>query len=108
MTANTARRLRTAIMIMLVCVPVSLSYEFIDTGKMSFIGVIIGIVLAMPLALLEESGLDERMRLLPFSVAILMKSFVYIGSLFAVFLSVGLVAGLPAGSDNGRLLGVSQ
>ncbi len=81
MTANTARRFRTAIMIMMVCIPVSLGYEFIDSvidedveGKISFVGLAIGIVLAMPLALLEESKFDERMRRLPFLVAVFAKS----------------------------------
>ena len=68
-------------MIMMVCIPVSLSYEFIESGVISFIGLAIGIALAMPLALLEESTFDERMRRLPFSVAVLAKSLTYIGSL---------------------------
>ena len=97
MTANTARRLRTAILIMMVCIPVSLSYEFIDTGIVSVIGLVIGIVLAMPLALLEESKFDERMRRLPFSVAVLAKSLTYVGSLVVVFQSVGLIVGLMEG-----------
>jgi len=97
MTTNTARRLRTALKIMMVCVPVSLSYEFLDTGKVSVIGLVIGVVLAMPLALLEESTFDERMRHLPFSVAMLAKSVTYIGSLVVVFSSVGLVFGLLQG-----------
>ena len=97
MTANTARRFRTAIMIMMVCIPVSLSYEFIDTGIVSVIGLVIGIVLAMPLALLEESKFDERMRRLPFSVAVLVKSLTYIGCLVVVFQSIGFTIGLMAG-----------
>ena len=104
MTANTARRLRAAIIIMMVCVPVALSYEFIDSvidedieGKISFIGLAIGIVLAMPLILLEESRFDERMRRLPFSVALLAKSFVYIGSLLVVFQLAGLFFGTLQG-----------
>ncbi len=97
MTANTARRLRTAILIMMVCIPVSLSYEFIDTGIVSVIGLVIGIGLAMPLALLEESKFDERMRRLPFSVAVLAKSLTYVGSLVVVFQSVGLIVGLMEG-----------
>ncbi len=97
MTANTARRLRTAILIMMVCIPVSLSYEFIDTGIVSVIGLVIGIALAMPLALLEESKFDERMRRLPFSVAVLAKSLTYIGCLVVVFQSIGLTYGLMAG-----------
>ena len=97
MTANTARRLRTAIMILMVCIPVALSYELIDTGVISFIGLVIGIALAMPLALLEESKFDERMRRLPFSVAVLVKSLTYIGCLVVVFQSVGLIFGLMEG-----------
>ena len=104
MTANTARRLRSAIIIMMVCVTVSLCYEFIESvlaegleGKISVVGLAIGIALAMPLALLEESTFDERMRRLPFSVAILAKSLTYIGSLFAVFLSASLFFGFRQG-----------
>ena len=90
---------------MMVCVPVSLCYEFIDSaffgeeleGKISVIGLAIGIALAMPLALLEESTFDERMRRLPFSVAIVAKSLTYIASLFAVFLSASLFFGLKQG-----------
>ncbi len=104
MTANTARRFRTAIIIMMVCVPVSLTYEFIESvidedveGKISFVGLAIGIVLAMPLALLEESEFDERIRRLPFLVAVFAKSLTYIGSLVVVFQSVGLIVGLMEG-----------
>jgi adenylate cyclase len=97
MTANTARRFRTSIMIMMVCIPVALSYEFISDRRISVIGLVIGIVLAMPLALLEESTFDKRMRRLPFSVALLAKTFTYIGSLILVFSSVGLVFGLLEG-----------
>ena len=86
MHGNTRRRLRTALLLMLVCVPVALCYEFIDStlsedveGKISFVGLIIGIVLALPLALFEESRFDERMRRLPFAVAVIVKSLVFNG-----------------------------
>jgi adenylate cyclase len=89
---------------MMVCIPVALGYEFIESAiddeseaKISLIGLAIGIVLAMPLALLEESKFDERMRRLPFLVAVLVKSLVYIGSLALVFQSLGLVFGLMEG-----------
>ena len=84
-------------MILMVCIPVALSYELIDTGVISFIGLVIGIALAMPLALLEDSKFDERMRRLPFSVAVLVKSLTYIGCLVVVFQSVGLIFGLMEG-----------
>ena len=82
---------------MMVCIPVALGYEFISDRRISVIGLVIGIVLAMPLALLEESTFDKRMRQLPFSVAMLAKSLTYIGSLFAVFMSLSLVFGLLQG-----------
>ncbi len=104
MPVNTRRRIRTALLLMLVCIPVALSYEFLDSvladdtsGKVSFAGVLIGVVLALPLAVLEESRFDERMRRLPFSVAVLVKSFVYVGSILAVFLLTGLLGGLSQG-----------
>lgn len=104
MTANTTRRLRTAIILMMVCIPVSLCYEFIDSlldeeleGRISFVGVFIGIALAMPLAILEESSFEERLRRLPFSVAVLAKSLTYVASLLAVFMFTGLVVGLLQG-----------
>ncbi len=93
MSANTTRRLRTAIAIMTVCIPVSLLFEFVADGRVSIAGLVIGMVLATPLALLEESAFDERVRRLPFSVAILAKVFTYLGSLFGVFLLVGFIFG---------------
>lgn len=94
MTANTSRRFRTAFMIMMVCIPVAFAYEFISDGGITVVRLVIGIALAMPLALLEESTFDKRIRRLPFSGTILAKSLTYIRSLFAVFISASLVFGL--------------
>jgi adenylate cyclase len=78
-------------------VSVSLLYELIDTRAVSSIGVLIGIALALPLILLEESGFDRRMRRLPFSAALIKRTLTYLGSLAAVFMSVGFVVGYSQG-----------
>ncbi len=103
MTPNTTRRLRTAVLLTTICVVVSLCYEFVEStltenvGRISLVGVFIGIVLAIPLAILEDSSFDDRMRRLPFSVAILTKSLTYAVSVLAVFLSTGLFVGILQG-----------
>lgn len=97
MATSMTRRLKSGLLIMVVCVPVALLYEYLDTRVVSPVGVLIGVLLAMPLAILEESTFDERMQRLPFSLAILTKSLVYIASLFAVFALTGLVVGLLQG-----------
>jgi len=78
---------------MAVCVPVSLLFELSVDGRVSFPGLVIGLVLATPLALLEESAFDERVRRLPLSVAILTKVLKFVGSVLGVFLLVGFVFG---------------
>lgn len=89
---------------MAVCIPVSLLYEFLDSrvtsgppGHVSIVGVIVGVAIAIPIALLEESHFDEWTRRLPFSVAILLKSMTYIVCLAAVFMFVGLMVGFVQG-----------
>jgi adenylate cyclase len=77
----------------MVCVPVALTYELLDTGAISIVGVAIGIALAMPLVLLEESDFDRLMKRLPFSTALLATALTYLVSLAAVFMSAGLLIG---------------
>jgi adenylate cyclase len=88
----------------LVCVPVALVYDLLDSalradddGLQPVVAIIVGIAIAMPLALLEESQFDEWTRRLPFSAAIAVKSLTYVGSLLAVFMSMGLAFGLAEG-----------
>jgi adenylate cyclase len=97
MTPHTEWRLRSAARVATSCVVVSLIYETIDNGSMSIVGVYVGIALAMPLLLLEESGFDRRMRRLPFAVALLARSLSYLGSVALVFLSVALGSGYLEG-----------
>ena len=99
MATSRRRRLRTALWLILVCVPVALGYEYVSwyldlgVGHVSWVGAFIGVVIALPLAVLEESGFDERMRRLPFTVAIVTKAVVYIASLLVAFMSAGLLIG---------------
>lgn len=97
MTRQTTRRIKTAAAITMVCVPVALTYEWIDTRGISVTGVVVGIALALPLILLEETGLDRRLRRLPFSAALLAKALIYVGSLAGVFMTVSLIGGYLEG-----------
>lgn len=62
MTRQTTRRIKKAAEITTVCVPVALTYELLDTGSVSIIGIAIGVALAVPLVALEESGFDRRLK----------------------------------------------
>jgi adenylate cyclase len=89
------------------CVAVALTYQAIDSGEVSGVGIAVGIALAMPLVLLEESGLDRRMRRHPFSVALVVRALVYLASLAAAFMTVSFIDGLSRGltlSDYGEFL----
>ena len=97
MTRRTTRRIKTTAKIMMACVPVALTYELLDAGVISIIGVVIGVALAVPLVVLEESGFDRRMKRLSFSVALLTTALTYVASLAAVFMSVSLVVGYLLG-----------
>jgi adenylate cyclase len=97
MTRHTQRRIKTAARMMMVCVPVALTYELIDSGVISGVGLAIGIALAMPLVLLEESGFDRRIERLPFSTALVAKALAYVASLAAVFMCASFVVGYSKG-----------
>src|SRR5512134_3128717 len=87
MTRHTTRRIKTAAEITMVCVPVALTYELLDTGGVSVIGMAIGVAMAVPLVALEESGFDRRMKRLSFSRSLLARALTYVGCLAAVFMT---------------------
>ena len=97
MTRQNTRRIKTATLIVMVCVPVAMAYEWIDSGVVSGVGVAIGVALAMPLIVLEESGFDRRLRRLPFSTALIAKALTLIGSVAGVFMATSLVQGYLTG-----------
>jgi len=97
MRRHTAWRLKSAGRVAVACVAVSYVYEAIDTRAVSFAGLYVGLGLAMPLVLLEESGFDRRMRRLPFVAALIARTVTYLAALAAAFLTAAFVSGLMRG-----------
>jgi adenylate cyclase len=97
MTRHTKWRVESAARVTVSCVAVSMVYELVDTSAVSFAALYVGVGLAMPLILLEETGFDRRMRRLSFTAALLARTLTYLGSIAAVFMSVGFVAGYLEG-----------
>jgi adenylate cyclase len=100
MSGSATRKVKSAVAIMMVTVPVSILYDYLDlepNTEMTYVSIIIGVFLAAPLVLFDGSAFDEWMRRQPFSVALFARVFSYTASLFVVFTSVGLVVGLIQG-----------
>jgi adenylate cyclase len=93
MTPHTEWRVKSGARVIASCVAVSIVYELIDTGGVSLTAAYVGIGLAMPLILLEESDFDRRLRGFPFTVALLARTLAYLASIAAVFMAVGFVTG---------------
>ena len=108
MTPRTARRLSSTFWITIVCAGYGTTYDLVmtiyETGAIGppVFGVSIGVGLGISLALLEHSSFAERMARLPFTVALLAKTTVYVLVLTTLLVSFGLVFGTMAinsGSD---------
>jgi adenylate cyclase len=97
MKRHTKWRLESAARVAVACIAVSYVYEAIDNGAVSFAGLYVGLGVAMPLVLLEESGFDRRMRRLPFSVALIARALTYLVALATAFLTAAFVNGLIRG-----------
>ncbi len=101
MSKNTVRKLKTAAAIMAVTLPISMTWEFVDSGRLSLIGVFVGALLPLPLVVLEGSSLDTWIRRLPFSHFLLARALAYTFGLFVVFQAwvgaLGIIRGRPAG-----------
>lgn len=99
MRRHTKWRLESAARIAVTCVAVSYVYEAIDNRAVSFAGLYVGLGLAMPLVLLEESGFDRRMRRLPFSAALIARAITYLVALAAAFMTAAFVNGFVRGQS---------
>jgi hypothetical protein len=94
-----ARRLRNAAPVLVACVAVSLTWDFVGSrldssmeGPEPVIAIFIGVLIALPL-IFESSALGKRLRRLPFLAAVLYKTVIYVGALTLIFLGMGFIIG---------------
>ena len=104
MSPGRARRLRGAVPVIVFFVLVALAWDTIrwylapESGPREPATVmVIGVLLALPLIILESTALAEHFRRLPFWAAVLLKTATYVGALAVIFLGVGFILGLLEG-----------
>ena len=104
MSPRTAQRLRSAAPVVVLFVLVSIIWDFVSSlvlpeigGAEPVLAASIGVLLALPLILLESSAFAERFRRLSFPAAVLLKTVTYVGALALIFLGVGLLVGWAQG-----------
>jgi adenylate cyclase len=104
MSPRSARHLRDAVPVTVFFVIVALTWDTVRWYLAPEIGprepltaIFIGVLLALPLMVLESSALSERFRRLPFGAAVLLKTATYVAALGAIVLGVGLILGLLEG-----------
>ena len=104
MSPRTAQRLGSAAPVVVLFVLVSIIWDFVSSlvlpdvgGAEPVLAASIGVLLALPLILLESSAFAERFRRLSFPAAVLLKTVTYVGALALIFLGVGLLVGWAQG-----------
>lgn len=89
--------MRSAASITAVFLAVSITWDFVTTGRVTPPAFILGVLIGLPLIILEQTSFDEKTRALPFTAALLVKTVTYVGVLSLVFLGVGFVSGAIKG-----------
>lgn len=104
MSPRLARRLRAAVPVIVFFVFVALTWDSVrwylapERGPREPLTVtFIGVLLALPLIILESSAFAERFRRLPFWAAVLLKAVTYVAALAAIVLGLGLILGILEG-----------
>lgn len=104
MSPRLARHLRDAVPVAVFFVIVALTWDSVrwylapeDGPREPLTVILIGVLLALPLVVLESSALAERFRRLPFWAAVLLKTVTYVAALAAIFLGLGLILGMIEG-----------
>ena len=104
MSPRLARRLRGAVPVIVFFVIVALTWDNVrwylapELGPREPLTVtFIGVLLALPLIVLEPSALSGRFRRLPFGSTVLLKTVTYVAALAAILLGVGMILGILEG-----------
>ncbi|MGI9628218.1 MAG: adenylate/guanylate cyclase domain-containing protein [Longimicrobiales bacterium] len=104
MSPRLARRLRGDVPVIVFFVIVALTWDSVrwylapERGPREPLTVtFFGVLLALPLIILESSALGERFRRVPFWAAVLLKAVTYVAALAAIVLGIGLILGLLEG-----------
>ena len=112
MSSRLARRLRSAVPIIVFFVLVALTWDNVrwylapEVGPREPLTVtFIGVLLAIPLIVLESSGFAERFRRFPFWAAVLLKAAAYVAALTGIVLGIGLILGLLEGRSIDEFVG---
>jgi len=104
MSPRLARQMREAVPVIVFFVVVALTWDNVrwylapESGPREFLtAAFIGVLLAIPLIVLESSALAGRFRRRPFWAAVLLKTATYVAALAAILLGLGLILGLMEG-----------
>jgi adenylate cyclase len=106
-----ARHLRDAVPVIVFFVIVALTWDNVRWYLAPELGpreplttTFIGVLLALPLLVLESSALSERFRRLPFGVTVFLKTVTYLAALTAILLGIGLMFGILEGRTFGEFV----
>jgi len=87
------RKLRSMFIIICVCIAIGIVYEPVSSGRLTFLGPIVGLVVGIPLALFEILFPMNFMRRWPFTLSVLTKAVIYVSLIWLAFLASTFVFG---------------
>lgn len=87
------RKLRSMFIIIGVCIAIGIVYEPVSSGKLTFLGPIVGLIVGVPLALFEILFPMNFMRRWSFTLSVLTKAVIYISLIWLAFLASTFVFG---------------
>ncbi len=111
MSPRVARHVRDAVPVIVFFVIVALTWDNVRWYLAPEIGprepltvMFLGVLLALPLIVLESTPLGGRFRRLPFWAAVVLKTMTYVAALAAIVLGIGLILGLLEGRTVGEFV----